>query len=319
MGRPLRIQDDKQTVYFVTNRCLEARFFFRPSEKVNDLILSWLGRAASVYKVKILFFIFMSNHFHMGVLAEAQNLDGFMEYFEGNLARALNRKEFLDRDGPVFGRRYSAEPILDDAELMSKLEYTLNNPVRAGLVERIEDWPGVSSYSAHISGEPMEVLWASRTELSKMRRRVGHKVEDEQAAYKRYKIELMRLPQFAGKSPEEYATFIANLLERGAIAAARERQRKKVIGREGVLRQKPHRRPNKPKFSKRPPCHTVCMERRAEYLEKVRTVTTQYRQAMRRWQSSDPEMRFPPGTIPPGWQRCVQERDLRRDSYEDFY
>ncbi|MFU8802426.1 MAG: transposase [Bradymonadaceae bacterium] len=315
MGRLLRIQD-KDTIYFLTNRCLEERFFLRPSPEVNELILGWLARAAAIHKVKLLFFIFMSNHFHLGAQAPKENIERFMGHFQSALARNLNT--LLGRSGPIFARRYSAEPILDDASLLQKMIYTLNNPVRAGLVECIEDWPGISSFSAHMSGAPITARWLNREELRRIRRRRNSTTEMEEEAYEFYEMELMCLPAFAAKSHEEWSSNLRELVAAGAESEAKTRKRKKVLGPAKVLKQDCHRRPSNPDFSERPLCHTTCASQREEYRKMVADVTHQYRVAMKRWREGKTEMRFPRGTIPPGWKRCVQKSDLVVDKYEDF-
>src|SRR6218665_2221120 len=46
--------------------------------------------------------------------------------------------------GGFWERRYSAEPVLDDAALVGRLRYVLAHGVKEGLVERSTEWPGLT-------------------------------------------------------------------------------------------------------------------------------------------------------------------------------
>ncbi|MBA2661669.1 MAG: hypothetical protein H0U74_05200 [Bradymonadaceae bacterium] len=321
MGRRLRIQEEK-TIYFVTNRCLQQRMFLVPTDEVNRIVLAWLGRAVAVHGVKLLFFVFMSNHFHLGVLAPKENLERFMAYFQGNLAKSLNRLH--GRSGPIFGRRYSAEPILDDASLLDKMLYTLQNPVKADLVEHPAQWPGVSSWSSHMSGAPLDAVWTDGAQLRRLRRRNDHRVADEMLATVHYPIEVERLPEFGEYTQAQFAAKLNELVADRCevLKARRKKERKKVLGPGKVRSQKYFSQPRKPSAaSPQPLCHTINPVTRAAYRQMVKGVTTAYRRAMRHWRQGQLEVRFPRGTIPPGWIRCVGDGDLVkviRDTCDDF-
>jgi REP element-mobilizing transposase RayT len=133
MGRPIRIQE-KRAIHFVTNRCFQQRFLFRPSKEVNRIILGCLAREAAKHHVRLFAFVFMSNHFHMLLQAFFLNLPEFMRDFQPSVARDLNRLH--GRDGKLFERRYSSEPVLDDEAFLDRLNYTLNNPCNDDLVRQ---------------------------------------------------------------------------------------------------------------------------------------------------------------------------------------
>lgn len=68
-----------------------------------------------------------------------------MEYFLGQLGRDINR--IRQRRSPVFKRRFSTEPVLDDLALRQRLLYLILNPAQAGLVQRHEQWPGLCLFA----------------------------------------------------------------------------------------------------------------------------------------------------------------------------
>jgi REP element-mobilizing transposase RayT len=114
MGRPIRIQE-KRAIQFVTNRCFQQRFLFRPSREVNRIILGCLARAAAKHHVRLFAFVFMSNHFHMLLQAFFLNFPDF----QSSVARELNRLH--GREGKFFERRYSSEQVLDDEAFLDRL------------------------------------------------------------------------------------------------------------------------------------------------------------------------------------------------------
>lgn len=146
MGRPLRIQS-KRAIYFVTNRCFQERFFFTPSKEVNRIILGCLGRAASIHKVKLFAFVFMSNHFHMLLQAPLMNLSDFMRDFQSMVATRLNLHH--GRTGKFFHRRFSDSRVLDDETFLDKLQYILNNPCESNLGDCGEIHGCVSAVRRH--------------------------------------------------------------------------------------------------------------------------------------------------------------------------
>ena len=90
MPRPLRVFDDSNAIFFVTNRCFQGRMFLRPSDESDAIILGYLARSVKKYQVELFCFVFMSNHFHFLMRAPKQNLNLFMAHFQSNLAKQLN-------------------------------------------------------------------------------------------------------------------------------------------------------------------------------------------------------------------------------------
>lgn len=144
MPKRLRLFATENT-YLVTQRCSEERFFLEPSPEVNQCIGSWIARGQERYRVKILAYVVMSNHWHFVLRAPENNLARFMAYISGNVARGVNR--IHGHHGDVWEDRYSAQPILDDESIAERIEYTEMNPVKAGLCREPDQWCGLSSAS----------------------------------------------------------------------------------------------------------------------------------------------------------------------------
>lgn len=87
----------------------------------------------------VLGYCLMPNHYHLIVQAAAAMLSRAMHRILSSQAAYMNKK--YGRTGHLFGDRFHA--FLCDPELGLKplLRYVHRNPIRGGLVSRIEDWP----------------------------------------------------------------------------------------------------------------------------------------------------------------------------------
>jgi putative transposase len=117
--------------------------------------LSWLRECSDRYSIEIWAYCLMRNHVHFvcipktdGALAHAFNTlhMKYAQYFHGKkgVTGHLWRGRFLSC-------------MLDDQSVFEEVRFIENNPVRARLVERAEDYPW-SSARCHVIGEPDPVL-----------------------------------------------------------------------------------------------------------------------------------------------------------------
>jgi len=169
MGRPLR-RHAPNTYYLVTTRCHQASFLLRPEPAINEAVLEWLTRTQHAYPgVRLFGLCVMSNHLHLLVRDTQGELAAWASYLLGNLARSINA--IRKRCGVVFERRYSAEPVLDDAALLDRLVYVVTNPVNAGLCNQSCHWPGLLLWAQAGEPELREVSWVGRKPYRKARYR----------------------------------------------------------------------------------------------------------------------------------------------------
>lgn len=66
MARKLRYTPDGGASYEITCRTIHSRFLFRPTRRLNEIIVGVLARAKRRYGVKIAAFCCLSNHFLCG-------------------------------------------------------------------------------------------------------------------------------------------------------------------------------------------------------------------------------------------------------------
>jgi putative transposase len=101
----------------------------------------------------------MPTHFHFLVLVKAADTDLVrtkIGVFLSAYAKAINRR--FGRHGSLFQEHTKAKHIYNPEYLISAVAYVHQNPVRAGLVQSLEDWKH-SSYAAYLRGEDDGFLW----------------------------------------------------------------------------------------------------------------------------------------------------------------
>ena len=91
----------------------------------------------------------MPNHVHVvlteqsrqdaGATGNAVPLASVLHSWKSYTAKEANR--ILGRRGEFWQREYYDHLIRDEEDFYRRIEYTLQNPVKAGLCERWEDWP----------------------------------------------------------------------------------------------------------------------------------------------------------------------------------
>jgi putative transposase len=131
------------TIYLLTRRCSERRFFLRPSALTNAIFLYVLAVAARLHRIEVHAFCVLSNHYHLLVTDPDARLPAFMQYLDSLVARAVNAslgrwEGFWSADAS-----YSAVSHGDPEDFVRKAAYVLANPVAAGLVRTARQWPGL--------------------------------------------------------------------------------------------------------------------------------------------------------------------------------
>ena len=123
--------------YFLTFCTDSRRHAFTKSEAVN-LVLSQIERSAGQERFAIPAYCFMPDHLHLLVEAQAESSD-----CRRFIARAKQFSGFHYKRafGHQLWQRYGYERALrNDESTLAVAKYILENPVRAGLVTRVEDY-----------------------------------------------------------------------------------------------------------------------------------------------------------------------------------
>lgn len=295
MGRLRRIYGDRG-MYFVTARTFQARMLLTPGAGINEIIGGVLAQAAKLSGIQLHGFVVASNHVHLLVSAEGASLSSFMQYFLGNVARKVGR--LTNWSGSLWQRRFSAEAVLDDEASIGRLEYIIAHGVKEGLVRNPADWPGLSCLHLLLRGgaETQRVFRWSRRWKNGVLVAGGEHLLDERWA-EDVSLELTPLPCWAGLSPRQRRSQVEHMLAR-VVEAGREAHQT-VLGAEMVKRQDPHRRPERPKKSPRPWCHSSTSRGRREYRASVSAWMAAFADASARFRKGEWGVLFPPWAFRP--------------------
>jgi putative transposase len=131
--------------------------------------LQYLKDFTDKTNTRILAYCLMDNHFHLLLVPEKEG--GLGKCLHGatfRYAQYFNQKH--NRSGRLWQNRYFSCPIDKDEYLWYTAKYIEENPVRAGLVEKAEDWEW-SSARVHIKGVRDDTLnisdWLDKEEREK--------------------------------------------------------------------------------------------------------------------------------------------------------
>ena len=106
-----------------------------------------MGQAVERHGWSCLAYCLLDTHLHLVVGTPRPNLGAGMKWLLGPYAQRFNERH--ERDGHLFRGRFYSKRIRTPAHLISAITHVVLNPVRAGIVERPEQWLW-SSYSATI-------------------------------------------------------------------------------------------------------------------------------------------------------------------------
>ena len=281
-------------MYLVTNRTVEARFWLKPTPEATAVVGAWLAYAAERFGIELYAFVVLSNHVHLLLRAPQGNLADFMAYWQGNVAKGINALH--RRRGPLWQRRYSAEPVLDSEALLDRAGYVMANPVLAHLVARPEQWPGLTSIG-QLLGETAPAFVLFRATAWRAAGCPADRRPFEQAVC----LGVGRLPGFEALSDAQYRDRLRAAVELHVEAASAERRRsgRNVLRRAALEAVEPWQRPARPKRSPRPMCHTTSPALWAEYRATWRAFIEAYYRAAPRYRDGDVTVTFPAGSFPP--------------------
>lgn len=92
-----------------------------------------------ICKVKVIAYCIMDNHVHL--LIKADNIDELIKFMHRlNTKYAIYYNKKYNRVGHVFRDRYRSEGIFSEEQFYNCINYIYNNPVKAGICERVSDY-----------------------------------------------------------------------------------------------------------------------------------------------------------------------------------
>ena len=136
-------------IFHVLNRAnAGARIFEKDQD--YEAFRRVIGETAKLIPVEIFAYAIMPTHWHM-VLRPTR--DGDLGNFVQRLTTTHVRRWHLHRNsvgsGHLYQGTYKSFPIQDDEHFLTVCRYVEQNPLRAGLVQRAEDWRWSSLHERH--------------------------------------------------------------------------------------------------------------------------------------------------------------------------
>ncbi|MCC6220440.1 MAG: transposase, partial [Deltaproteobacteria bacterium] len=143
---------------FVNNTCLEVSF--RAEEGLPLIAAAYMrvilkgiiAKAFELYDITVCHMLVMSNHVHgILVVEDPECVKDFVGYIKRESAHAINRL-LGRRKRTIWCEGYAGTVILDAEKAIERIVYLYTNPQEAGLVEKIEDYPNLSTWEYFVSG-----------------------------------------------------------------------------------------------------------------------------------------------------------------------
>ena len=140
-------------VFHVLNRGVRRlRLFDQPSDFLA--FLQVFRETQERIPIRCLAYCLMPNHFHLVLWPSSDNeLSGFMAWLTGTHSKRWHVWRRTSGTGHVYQGRYKAFPVFTDAHFLRVCRYVERNALRAGLVDRAEDWRW-SSLAQRLDGLP---------------------------------------------------------------------------------------------------------------------------------------------------------------------
>ncbi|MBN1888068.1 MAG: transposase [Thermoflexales bacterium] len=125
--------------YHIYNRGIGRQPIFRESD--NYLyVLRLMKKYAVEFQVTVIAYCLMPNHYHFLLRQDGEYSVGlFPQRIFNSYTKAFNKR--YSETGTLFAGRYKAVHIGKDEYLLHLCRYIHANPVKAGLVTYLEDWP----------------------------------------------------------------------------------------------------------------------------------------------------------------------------------
>ena len=128
----------KNQHYLVTSALLERRPIFNRTEAA-EIVLSSLNWLEKQNKILLDAAVIVPDHLHFVAGLLNGSLAQVMHSLKSYTAKSINL--LIDRQGPLWQRHYHDHAVRKGEDLNNVVLYTLQNPVRAGLVNDFHDYP----------------------------------------------------------------------------------------------------------------------------------------------------------------------------------
>ena len=125
-------------IYHIVMRGINRQVIFFEREDFLRFIET-LQKYKNICEYQLFSYCLMDNHVHLLIKEGKEPLETIMRRICGSYVFWYNRK--YDRIGYLFQDRFKSEAIKDDTYFLTVLRYIFQNPVKAGIVKNVIDYP----------------------------------------------------------------------------------------------------------------------------------------------------------------------------------
>lgn len=129
----------KTSFFHVITQGINKQYIFDQSEDIKYYI-KIMYELLKEHNIEIIAYCIMNNHAHILIKTEiVKELSKYMQRLNTRYGKYYNKK--YNRVGYVFRDRYKSEGIYSEEHLYNCIQYIYNNPVKAGICLKAEEYP----------------------------------------------------------------------------------------------------------------------------------------------------------------------------------
>jgi REP element-mobilizing transposase RayT len=306
MGYHPRIETSNHAS-LVTTRTRNSELWLANNPPVEKYALQLLAKVIDRYSATLYAFAIEGTHCHSVISTPYKNRAAIFRDFNSGLARAVARLTPNYCGGRLWARRFSSEIIAGDPDIEEEFFYTVLQPIKDGLVDKLSEYPGYNCFHDAVCGIERTFKVVDWTRYNSDRR-FNSRIKISDYQYK-CTLKYQRLPGYENLTKKEYRIMMEKKLEsrRLAILEARRKEGKDhCVGRERLTQVIPGTPARTPKISDasshRPRVLSVCRERRATVKSWYFSMYFSYKNSSQRFRAGEIEVEFPQGMYrPPSW------------------
>ena len=307
MGRDLSFEHPDYC-FFGTIRTASSRLWFVNDPKLEERILAYTARYVEIYGVIVFAFILMGNHYHLLARFPNGNKAAFFRDLNGMISRLTKARVKTYEGGKLWARRVRTQVVPNNEDILDRFFYSALNPIAAGLVDKVSDYPAYNSFSDAIRGKSRSF---KVVEWQKYNARKKKDPTVTIAEYtKIHKLTYAKLPGYESMTQKEYVTFMNSEYERRRteIVNCRKESGLGFATPKLLSEQQPGAKPRSTKTSTRdthrPLVLTRCRETRKRFKKWYFELVAAFKTASLKFRAGMFTIPFPPGTYRP-WTCCA--------------
>ena len=146
MTRPLRLSFENTFYHITTRGNRREKIFYSPQDK--EVFLKRLKEILIKYEMTCHAYCLMDNHYHLFIKTTKSNLSQGIHYLNSAYINWFRNKHQII--GPLFQGRFKSILVDADNYALMLSAYIHLNPLRAGIIRQLEDYPW-SSYLDYLN------------------------------------------------------------------------------------------------------------------------------------------------------------------------